>query len=336
MTRPVYINGSGIISPSHRWDGNSCVHEEVKFAGNRLNANEPDYSRFIDAKQIRRMSRVIRMGVTTSQLALKEAGIAAPDAIIAGTALGCLEDTYSFLSNMTVHAEEMLSPTAFIHSTHNTIAAQIALQYKCYGYNSTYVHRNLSFESALTDACLLIEEGTAENVLVGGVDELIDASFHIMQLLGVYSSMEETGLGDFYSGRSSGVIAGEGSAFFILSPAKSQSSYAKINEIFMSSFENEDQIIEKLKHISNDAELTILAGHNGSGINDSAIDNLIASAFDNNSVVKYKHQCGEYGTASAYALWLATDQIRRGQAERIGIFHHIHQLHTSFILLEKC
>ncbi len=46
-----------------------------------------------------------------------------PGAIITGTALGCLEDTVTFLTRMIELNEELLPPTAFIQSTHNTVAA---------------------------------------------------------------------------------------------------------------------------------------------------------------------------------------------------------------------
>ena len=57
-----------------------------------------------------------------------------------------------FLRKMIEFEEKMLSPTAFIQSTHNTVGAQIALLLKCHHYNNTIVHRAFSFENALTEA----------------------------------------------------------------------------------------------------------------------------------------------------------------------------------------
>ncbi len=96
------------------------------YKGNRLNAIEPDYSEYIDHKSIRRMSRVIRMSVASALQCLSKAKIINPDAIITGTAYGCLEDTGSFLTNMVIMDEDPLSPISFVQSTHNTIGAQIA------------------------------------------------------------------------------------------------------------------------------------------------------------------------------------------------------------------
>ena len=120
----MYIRATGNISPQKTF-GHQPLVEAVEYTGNRLTCIEPDYKNFIDPKQIRRMSRIIRMGVAAAMECLQEAAVKAPDAIVTGTAYGCLEDTNSFLSKMVEFNEELLTPTAFIQSTHNTIGAQI-------------------------------------------------------------------------------------------------------------------------------------------------------------------------------------------------------------------
>src|SRR6185369_6984851 len=145
-----------------------------------------DYKAFIDVRQIRRMSRIIKMGVAAAMECLGEAGIEVPDAIVTGTAYGCLEDTGIFLSKMVEQREELLAPTAFIQSTHNTVGAQIALMLHCNGYNNVFVHRGFSFESALLDAMLLLNEQEADNILVGGIDETTTTSHTIMSRFGLY------------------------------------------------------------------------------------------------------------------------------------------------------
>lgn len=80
----------------------------------------------------------------------------------------------------------MLAPTAFIQSTFNTIGAQIASLSKNRCYNNTYAHRAFSFESALLDAILLLQEGEARNVLVGGIDEMTDTLYEILKRLGTW------------------------------------------------------------------------------------------------------------------------------------------------------
>ena len=141
---------------------------------------DPDLGTIVDPKLTRRMSHVIKMGLGAAMEALKESGLQQPDAVITGTAYGCLDDTGVFLKKQVQQNETMLTPTAFIQSTHNTVGGQVGLLLKCHGYNNTFVHRGFSFEHALQDAMMLIEEGSATNVLVGAVDELTPYSYAIL------------------------------------------------------------------------------------------------------------------------------------------------------------
>ena len=161
---------------------------------------------------------------------LQEAGVQIPGAIITGTAYGCLEDTGIFLSKMVSQQEEMLSPTAFIQSTHNTVGAQIALALQCHHYNNTFVHRGFSFESALLDSIMLLEENEAPDVLVGGLDEITDTSHRILSRMGLYKRNPPAGTAIFSSG-SKGCIAGEGAAFFLLAKEPSSHDYAELSAL---------------------------------------------------------------------------------------------------------
>lgn len=182
----MYIRATGNISPQKTFGHPPMEEAPVAYAGNRLACIEPDYKEFIDPKLIRRMSRIIRMGVAAAMECLKEADVKVPDAIVTGTAYGCMEDTSSFLSKMVEFNEELLTPTAFIQSTHNTIGAQIGLMLQCNNYNNAYVHRGFSFESALLDGMLLLKEKEATTVLVGAVDEIINNSHAILSRMGLY------------------------------------------------------------------------------------------------------------------------------------------------------
>ena len=182
----IYINGLGNISPQKTADNGKFLEEPVNYETNQLKSIDPGYKDFIPADQIRRMSRIIRMGIASARICLKDAGDPMPDAIITGTGFGCLEDTEKFLGTMIRNNEEFLTPTSFIQSTHNTVAGQIALQLKCHNYNFTYVHRGFSFESALIDAITQISLGNFHNALTGGMDELTQSSFSIMERFGLW------------------------------------------------------------------------------------------------------------------------------------------------------
>ncbi len=145
-----------------------------------INVVSPNYKDYIPPAAARRMAIGIKMGVVASKIALQESGLDNVDAIITGTGMGCLRDSEKFVSAIIDNDEQYLTPTSFIQSTHNTVGGQIALELQCKGYNFTYVHSSISFESTILDAKLMLENNEANNILVGGVDEIGDytASLH--------------------------------------------------------------------------------------------------------------------------------------------------------------
>lgn len=131
----------------------------------------------------RRMSTVLKMGITCSMDCLEQATLQDPDAIIVGTSMGCRTQTKNFLDNILDAKEGPISPTPFIFSTHNSVAAQVSMRLQNYNYNMTHTHGTLSFEHALLDAVLGLSEGH-RNVLIGGADELEPALYNMPARLG--------------------------------------------------------------------------------------------------------------------------------------------------------
>ena len=130
-----------------------------------------DYKEYISPKEGRRMGKLMKAATLTSLMALREAGIECPDAIVTATANGMLETSEKFLVDMVDNGEETLSPTLFMQSTHNTIGSAIAIRTQCHGYNITYTQGKDSMKWALRDAERLIRMGKAKTVLVGCHDE---------------------------------------------------------------------------------------------------------------------------------------------------------------------
>jgi 3-oxoacyl-(acyl-carrier-protein) synthase len=347
----LYIRSSAAISPQKSFGGN-FPEEMISFQTNRLRAIEPDYKEWIDPKLIRRMSRIIRMGVTTANACLNEAGLKQPDAIISGTAYGCLEDTGLFLGRMAELNEEMLSPTSFIQSTHNTVAAQIALLNHCHNYNNTFVHRGFSFESALMDASMLLAEHNDHQILVGGVDEITDYSFNILSRFGLYKTDVTA---DIFDTRTRGTIAGEGAAFFVLGAQPASSDQAVLEGFttcYKPSSENE---IETLiadflaghQLSAEDIDL-VITGRNGDPRNDKWFKNT-GQIFNKSICTNYKNLCGEYPTAAAFALWYAVNILKSGslkaeaaelpvdkKLKKILIWNHYLGIHHSLFLVTAC
>ena len=310
-----YIRSSSCISPQKTFRNEDFLTSIVEYTGTRLNALEPDYKEFVDPKLIRRMSHVIKMGVAAARDCLSQAGIEMPGAIITGTALGCLEDTVGFMTRMVEQNEELLPPTAFIQSTHNTVAAQVALMLKCHGYNNTFVHKGISFESALIDAIMLLREQDADNILVGGTEEMVDVSFKILTRLGLYRRQPTSNL-ELLSTEGKGSMGGEGAAFFLLTDKSSEDNLAELSAIkTLYNISDIDAGVTKFLAENNlrpDDIDWVITGKNGDLRNDSVYQRLGTSVFKNSNLANYKHLCGDYATSSSFALWLAANVIKKG------------------------
>lgn len=316
----IYIRSAACISPQNTFGNNAFLTDVVESTGTRLKAIEPDYKAFIDPKQIRRMSHVIKMGVAAAKDCLNKADVNMPGAIITGTAFGCMEDTITFLTRIVEQDEELLPPTAFIQSTHNTVAAQIALMLQCHAYNNTFVHKGISFESALFDAMMLLKEQEADNILVGGTEEMVDTSFKVLTRLGLYKRWPVSNL-SLMGTPSKGTIGGEGAAFFLLTDKSSADNLAELTAI--KTLYKPKDIEESIAAFLQENKLNIkdidlvLTGKNGDIRNDEVYKQLENTLFNRTAWANYKHLCGEYPTSSSFALWLAANMVKIGIVPQI-------------------
>lgn len=179
-----------VICNSFGFGGNDSSMVISKSEPAQYEENVPDYSYRIAAEEVvtdvevlkelkefvspmesRRMGKLMKAAHLTSLRALKKAGIECPDAIITATSRGMLEISLQFLDDITSFGEELLKPTLFMQSTHNTLSSAIAIRTGCHGYNTTYSHGDESFDWAMRDAVRLIKTGKVNSVLVGSFDE---------------------------------------------------------------------------------------------------------------------------------------------------------------------
>ena len=338
-----YIQNVTSISPQPTFETDDFLSQPVSVESDTesLPAIEPNYKDYItDAGLRRRMSRIVKMGVAAAMNCVKNAAIENPDAIITATGLGCLTDTGKFLNTMVVNNEQLLNPTSFIQSTFNTIGAQIALILKNHNYNFTYVHRGFSFESAVLDAIMQLEDGEANSVLVGSVDEITPTSFQLMKRMGFWRH---------------GAKMGEGAQFFILSAIPSPNDYALLKAVstFLLPKKNGQaettitDFLTKNKIDKQDIDL-ILFGKSGDFSQDLPFTLLEQGLFNHIPSATFKHLCGEYQTASSFGLWCAANILKRQaipaalnptgkpeKIERILVYNVYRNTNHSLFLLNK-
>lgn len=352
----VYINGIGSIAAQKTFDNAEFLNTIEAHVETVLPAVNPNYKDYIPPASARRMAKGIKMGIVTSKLALADADLDTVDAIITGTGMGCLRDSEKFLSSILDHDEQFLTPTPFIQSTHNTVGGQIALNLQCKGYNFTYVHSSVSFESAVLDAKLQLQLDEANTILVGGVDELADHTVNIHRLIN-HVKAEPVDVFKLLEAKTKGAVFSEGANFFVLSTTQQASTYAEIVDVKLFNTLPKDQVLHSALSFlkDNDCALdtvdALVLGYNGDVDFDGYYDVLAqASEFNDAQHIYYKHLSGEFNTASSFGCWLSSkiiknqdcpDVVKLNQADKstfntILLYNQYRGENHSFTLLRKC
>lgn len=351
----IFINGAQAISPQDTFKAESFP-EEVHTYASRMTIIKPDYKAYFNSLAMRRMSNIIKMSTTAAFECLKEAGMENPDGILTATGQGCVEDTEKFLIKMLDTDEGFLNPTTFIQSTHNSLGAQIAYQKKCYGPNIAHVHKSVSFEMALIDSLMMLKDKEADNLLVGGIDEITEESYHMKSNIQLWKAEPFSNLGLIHSD-TPGTIPGEGATYMMLGRDKADSCYAKISTVnILYKPENNNHLKDFFNHTLAQAGMEktdldlVLLGANGDSRYDAPYYELQHSYFKENNVGFFKHLCGEYETSVAFATWLAAFILKKqqipdaiskdakpsGKINNIAIYNQDRGRNHSLIILSKC
>ncbi|NLR80268.1 beta-ketoacyl synthase chain length factor [Chitinophaga eiseniae] len=309
MKGKCYIQGMAAISPQPTFEGDIFQAPLVHTDSNLLACIEPDYKPFIPGNSLRRMTRTLKMGLTAALKCIQDSGISTPGPIITGTGKGSLQDTEKFIKEIVEYKETALNPTPFIQSTYNSVNGLIALQQKCTAYNNTFVHRGFSFENALLDSIMMIQEG-ASHTLTGAFEEITKEHFYIKSRIGCWKSTSVNSQ-EVYQHLSPGTIAGEGATFFTLTGAATPQSYAAISGFRMLYKPSEEKLATALRDFSEGADL-IICGRNGDSNHEHYYE-VLDACFPGVPQLPFKHLCGEYDTAGAFGLWLGARILRAQQ-----------------------
>ena len=344
-----YIHETSCISPQQTLlkEGINELKESVK---NKLYAVEPSYEG-IPIKMLRRMGKAVRMGIGAA-IPLLQNNDEPLNGIIIGTAMGGMEDCIKFLNQMIDYNEGMLTPTNFVQGTPNAIASQLGLLGKNKGYNTTHVHRGLSFENAVIDTSMLLKENPTNNYLLGGLDEISTYNYNI-DYLGDWYKKESLSNNDLYTANSIASMAGEGAAMFRVS-GNPANALAKLRAIHILQTTDENLVIAQLKQFLK-ANLPFgenidlfLSGENGDARLLKYYTSCETVVGNDITVARFKHMTGEYPTSSAIAVWLACNILQRNAIpphmlkkkgaeinfKRILIYNNYRGLQHSLILVE--
>ncbi|MBT3208321.1 MAG: 3-oxoacyl-ACP synthase [Bacteroidetes bacterium] len=347
----VFINSTEAITAQNTFDSNEFLRNLKKPEKNYFTCLNPNYKNYINPKLLRRMSKIVRMGVACSIQVLQKANIEQPDAIIIGTGLGCIDDTIKFLNQIIENDESLLNPTPFIQSTHNTVSGQIALLLTCKNYNFTFSQQAASFETALIDAFLMLQEKNESNILLGGLDEITETSYSLMEKVGC----TKVPVDDIFTTKTKGYIPGEGAGFFTLSNIVSEKNIACLKGVSVFNNDNNGNLLEDLQALFSKNNVSIadidvlISGMNGDFYEDRNYSS-IQKVFQTSIHLAYKHLIGEFDTASCFAMYIGTkifqSQIipealkingtKRNFIKNILIHNYNNEHKHSFIILSKC
>ncbi|MXN90011.1 3-oxoacyl-ACP synthase [Flavobacterium sp. Sd200] len=350
-----YINGTGCVSAQKTLDAAFLDEVVVNETDNILPLFAPDYKEYLAPAAGRRMAKGVKNGIAASGRAIKEAGVLSFDAIVTGTGMGCNIDSEKFLQALLDNQEQFLTPTSFIQSTHNTVGAQIALGLQCKAYNFTYVNGAVSFESALIDAQMQIQEENAQAVLVGGIEEAAENTMQFMQMSGAIKA-NDSGPFSVLNPTTGGAVFSEGAAFFVLEDQQKETTYVELKDVFIYNTLQQDEVQVKLEAFLgrnglsvNDVDAVVL-GYNGDTEFDGYYNNLAQGVFKDTPQVYYKHLSGEFYVATSFGLWVAShlvklqqinpilkvNTIERSEYKNILLYNQYRGNDHSFTLISKC
>ncbi|GHU68515.1 3-oxoacyl-ACP synthase [Bacteroidia bacterium] len=331
MINEIYINTIKQISVqkslSDEWFDAPILYNEQY-----VRSIDADYKQYFTPNEARRLGKILKRALLVSREAMRESGVQNPGAIITGTGLGCIENTEIFLDKLVREGEELLNPTHFMQSTHNTISSLVAIDAKCHGYNSTYAHKGISFECALQDAFLQLKSAKIKTALVGAHDEMTPAYFTLLKKAG-------------YLGNENQTFAGETAVAMMLSNEKKENTLCKI--------ENVEKFYGNVGALRatplRDVDY-VMVGINGNPENDNIYFENCKKLFPNIPLLQYKNIFGESYTAPAFAVYAAAICLKNERISehllvgtkifslprKILCYNHFEGKNHTFILLTKC
>lgn len=330
----MYILDQKCISAQNTFGGGLFQDTIVAPNGLELTAIEPSYSE-VPRGVLRRMGRSNRMATGAGLPLLQNHKV---DGMILGTSDGGMGDCHKFLNQMMEYEEGTLTPTNFVQGAPSSIAGSLALMAQNRGYNNTHSDLGLSFETSLRDAMLLFNEGAAENLLVGAVEEISEALLSLEKLLLLQNPALKAS------------IHGEGAAMFVLGRSQ-ENALALIRDLRTICFPTKNDVVEIAQELISKngvGEVDLLiTGRQGADRPDEFYDLVQHDLFGASGVVRYKDLFGECASSTAFAIWVGTQLLKgerapemvverekKGKIQNILIYNHFRGMQHSFILLQ--
>jgi 3-oxoacyl-(acyl-carrier-protein) synthase len=313
----MFIRDLNCISPQPTFENDFFAGDVTRHIGGKFIATEPSYAGLIPNGILRRMGKSNRMATGSAMPLLSKYST---DGIIIGTTDGGMNDCHRFLDQIINYEEGILTPTAFVQGSPNSVAGGLALMSANDGYNITHSNKGLSFENSILDAMMLFKEGEAKQLLIGAVEEISNAQFRIETLAGhINGDVSEA------SDKSNMIAssAGEGAAMFVVDQ-KQEGAIAEIIDVGMISVSADGDVFQVLRALLRNNNLrkedidTAIIGLNGDLISDHLYRGFKDEMHDGMGLYSFKNLFGESPSASAFATWFGAHILTGKTAPEIA------------------
>jgi 3-oxoacyl-[acyl-carrier-protein] synthase II len=340
------ITGIGVVAPGAIGieafrnllaEGRSTIVEVDRFDTTGLRATKAALVRdfkpkdFINPMKMRRMNVLSRLCVAAAKLAIEDCGatLEANTGVAIGTAFGPVQTSVDYMQEYVAKGAALAPPQLFAESVANAPGSHVAIEWGLRGFNVTITQRESSALAAAMYASSQLIKGTVRAALIGGVEEVNEMIFSVLDRVGALSR----DVAKPFDPARDGLSVGEGSAVLVAG-AGTRRPYgwlagfgiARDTTASMSDWgTGADAVVAAMRSAIDDADLTlgdidaIYASANGSIRGDALEARAIESLFGSQppKIVATKGIFGEYAAGGALQLAAALVAVDEGKARNV-------------------
>lgn len=291
---------------------------------------------FIPMMKLRRMNSLSRLGVAAAKLARDDAAMPfdpSRTGVTLGTAFGPVQTSVDYLDELIAKGASLAPPQLFAESVANAPASHVAIELGLRGLNFTFTQRESSALAALMFSATQILRGTIDCALTGGVEEMNEVTFAVLDRMRALSkATEQPERGRPFDRQRNGLVVGEGGAVFVLireDAVAEREPYGWVTGVAIGRDRTAEisnwgrgagAVAGVMRRAMEDAELdtsqidAVWASANGSLSGDLTEGEALAQVFGSAMppVVATKGAYGEYAAGGALQIASALLALRRG------------------------
>ena len=291
---------------------------------------------FIAPMKMRRMNTLSRYAVAAARMAVDDAGVqlGVNTGVALGTCFGPVQTSVDYMQEYVEKGASLAPPQLFAESVANAPGSHIAIEHDLRGFNLTVTQRESSAISAAMYAASQIAKGVVPAAMIGGVEEINEMVFSVLDSLGALAHDDGSLDSDAEQARPfdrhrNGMIMGEGGAILIAESRPSREPYGYLAGFGMA--RDTTASISDWGHGAESVAIAMRAAIDDAGLTRDDIDAVYASAngtkkadaleaaalhalFDRKlpPIVATKGIFGEYTAAGALQLVAALLALRDG------------------------